>query len=599
MTVVPILLSLLGTFVLAAVLTPLVRLAAHRLGCLARPKSDRWHREPVAMLGGYAIAGGFAVGVAVFADARPLIPVLAGSALMFTLGALDDGFHFRATTKLVAQTAIAAVMVFLSPQVVVTGMPVIDLMLVVTWIVGITNAFNLLDNIDGLSAGIAALAALFYLGALAPAGVTPLAIAMAVFAGAALGFLVYNFRPASIFMGDSGSLFLGSFLGGAALLAAPQLKAGIAPVAAIPLLILLIPIFDTVFVTITRRMAGRSPMVGGRDHLSHRLVAIGIDERTAVLSLYGLAALGGGIALSLQYTDFGYAAIPIALYLILLASIGLVLGHVESHGEPEAAPRSPLVSDVAYHNRLYEVLLDAAFVALAYYAAFRLRFPGPEFQQFLTYFAASFPLVLASQLTALAMAGKYRQVWRTFGATEVLLIVRGLVMGVGGSVLLMLYLYRFQGFSRLVFAIDGVILAALLIGSRLAITSIDEYLRKQRSRGRPALIYGAGRGGVLLARELLENRALDLRPVGFVDDDPEKRRIRVEGLPVLGTFADLAALIERHEVAEVLISTRAIDRHQLADIAATCRERGVAVRSMRFSLEEIGPVPHIRHVQSR
>ena len=477
MNAVPILLSLLGTFVLAAVLTPLVRRAAHRLGCLATPKSDRWHREPVALLGGYAMAGAFGVGIAVFAEVRPLIPVLAGAAMMFALGALDDAFHFRAATKLVAQTAIAGVIVFLSPHVVVTGIAVIDLMLVVTWIVGITNAFNLLDNIDGLSAGIAVVAALFYLGALAPAGVTPLAIAMAVFAGAALGFLVFNFRPASIFMGDSGSLFLGSFLGGAALLAAPQLEAGIAPVAAVPLLILLIPIFDTLFVTVTRRLAGRSPMVGGRDHLSHRLVAIGIDERTAVLSLYGLAALGGGIALSLQYTDFGYAAMPIALYLILLASIGLVLWHVESQAAPDAAPSGPLVSDVAYHNRVYEVLLDAAFVALAYYAAFRLRFPGPEFQVFLTYFAASFPLVLASQLTGLAFAGKYRQVWRSFGATEVLVILRGLVMGVGGSVLLMLYLYRFQGFSRLVFAIDGVILAGLLVGSRLAIASMDEYLR--------------------------------------------------------------------------------------------------------------------------
>ena len=139
-------------------------------------------------------------------------------------------------------------------------------------------------------------------------------------------------------MGDGGSLFLGSFLGSAALLAAPELKAGLVPVAAIPLFILLIPIFDTAFVSVTRRLAGRSPMHGGRDHLSHRLVALGIDERRAVLALYVLAALGGVIALSLQHADFGYAAILIALYLILLAGIGIVLGHVEAHAAQTPSP---------------------------------------------------------------------------------------------------------------------------------------------------------------------------------------------------------------------------------------------------------------------
>ena len=322
---------------------------------------------------------------------------------------------------------------------------------------------------------------------------------MAAFVGAALGFLVYNVRPATIFMGDGGSLFLGSFLASAALLAAPELKAGLVPVAAIPLFILLIPIFDTAFVSVTRRLAGRSPLHGGRDHLSHRLVALGIDERRAVLALYMLAALGGLIALSLQHADFGYAAILIALYIILLAGIGIVLGHVEAHATPEGADSTappPLVSEVAYQNRWYEVLLDLALISLAYYAAFRFRFQGEAFAHFLTYFAASFPLVLACQMAGLAIAGKYRQVWRSFGARELMGIIKGVWIGVASSALVILYLpYRFEGFSRLVFAIDAVVLASLLVGARVAITSADEYLRRRRGVGRPVLIYGAGAGG--------------------------------------------------------------------------------------------------------
>lgn len=599
MRVTSTLLSLVGGFALSAALTPLFRKLAHWTGIVARPNSERWHRETIPVLGGYAIVAACAIATASSTDLRPLVPLIVGCGLMFGLGALDDLLHFRAATKLVVQTINAAVVVFLMPAAHITGIAPLDGLLSVVWIVGITNSFNLLDNIDGLSAGIASIAGLFFLAALVPGGPTPLGIAVAAFIGASLGFLIYNVRPASIFMGDSGSLFLGSFLGGAALLAAPELRAGIVPVAAIPLFILLIPILDTAFVSVTRRLAGRSPLHGGRDHLSHRLVALGIDERKAVLGLYVLAALGGVIALSLQHADVGYAAIVIALYLILLAGIGIVLGHVEAHALDAESRKQPLVSDVAYQNRIYEVLLDLALIALAYYAAFRLRFRGPEFGHFLTYFATSFPLILACQVGGLAIAGKYRQVWRSFGARELVGIIKGIAVGVAASVLLLTYLYRFQGFSRLVFVIDAAVLVFLLVGARLFITSVDEYLRTRRGTGRKALIYGAGSGGALLVRALLEDRSLSLLPVGFIDDDPSKRRLRLEGVPVVGTFDDLATVLEARGIAELVISIRSLERTRLAEAAAICRQRGVSIRSMRFALEEIGPVPSIRHAQGR
>jgi UDP-GlcNAc:undecaprenyl-phosphate GlcNAc-1-phosphate transferase len=592
-----ILFTLLGSFALSAALTPLCRSLARRVGALARPHSDRWHREPVALLGGSAIAMAFAIATVAGAPVAPLVPLFVATGLMFALGTLDDVLHFNATTKLVVQTIVAGVVVFLMPTTTITGIVAVDALLALVWVVGITNAFNLLDNIDGLSAGIAAVAGVFFLAALTPAGSSPLSVAVAAFVGAALGFLVYNVQPASIFMGDGGSLFLGSFLGSAALLAAPELKAGVVPVAAIPLFILLIPIFDTAFVSVTRRLAGRSPMRGGRDHLSHRLVAIGIDERRAVLALYVLAAAGGFIALTLQHADLGYAAILIALYIILLAGVGIVLGHVEAHVSGVEQTAQPLVSEVAYQNRVYEVLLDLALIALAYYAAFRFRFHGAAFTHFLTYFAASFPLVLACQVAGLALAGKYRQVWRTFGARELIGLIKGVATGFGLSAVLILYLYSFEGFSRAVFAIDAVVLVFLLVGSRVAITSADEYLRRRRGSGRPILIYGAGVGGTLLVRVLLEDRLHALAPIGFIDDDPAKRRIRLEGVPVVGTFGDLDAILAKGHVAEVIVSTKALDRSRLAETAAICRSHGVNVRAMRFALEEIGPVPAIRHVQ--
>jgi FlaA1/EpsC-like NDP-sugar epimerase len=258
------------------------------------------------------------------------------------------------------------------------------------------------------------------------------------------------------------------------------------------------------------------------------------------------------------------------------------------------------VSEVAYQNRWYEVLLDVALVSLAYYAAFRFRFHGEAFDHFLTYFASSFPLVLACQMAGLAIAGKYRQVWRTFGAQELMGIVKGVWIGVASSALVILYLpYRFEGFSRLVFAIDGVVLVSLLVGARVAITSADEYLRRRRGAGRVVVIYGAGRGGALLVRTLLEDRVHALAPVGFIDDDPAKRRLRLEGVPVLGTFEEMPSILAKYSIAEVLISIKGFDRQRLAEVAALCRERGVTIRSMRFALEEIGPVPTVRHAQGR
>ncbi len=586
---------LIGTFALSAVLTPVVRQVAIRLGRVASPRSDRWHTRPVAMLGGFAIMLSMTIALVGGGVIGSVLPLFAGAFAMFALGALDDELHFGAATKLVAQTVIGSVIVYLAPAVELTGLPIVDELIALGWVVGITNAFNLLDNMDGLSSGIAAIAGSFYLIILLDGGPTPLAIAIATFTGATLGFLIYNFQPAKIFMGDSGSLLLGCFLAGAALFAAPGAASQLAPIASVPLLILLIPIFDTAFVIVTRWMSGRPAMVGGRDHLSHRLVGLGMPERLAVLGLYGLAALGGMISISLLRVDYGFATIVLGAYLILLAGIGLVLGHVEAHAEAAEQPHAPLVAELAYRNRIYEVLLDVALLTLAYYAAFRVRFHGPEFAHFLGYLVAAFPVVLACQLSGLALAGKYRQEWRSFGAAEFLTILKGIAFGVAGSVLAILYLYRFEGFSRTVFALDAAFLAFLLIGTRVAITSVDDYLRRQRQRGDRVLIFGAGRGGTVLLRELLENPAHNLSPVGFIDDNPARRGMRIEGLEVLGALEDLPALIESHRPVEILVSVNGLDRGRLGVLATICRKHGLRARVMRFALEELGPVPHVRH----
>lgn len=580
---------LLTAFAMALILTPLVRAAARRLSFYARPSADRWHQKPVALLGGIAMFVSFILTVTATAPLRPLLPVLLASVLMFVLGLIDDVWHTRATTKLVGQTVVAALVVYFAPAVRITGFQVIDSLLAITWLVGITNAFNLLDNMDGLSAGVATIAGLCYLAVLMPATNPPIVAAIAAFVGATAGFLIYNFHPASVFMGDCGSLFIGSFLAAASLVAAPQFQTQLAPVALIPVFVLLVPIFDTVFVTLTRGLAGRSALVGGRDHTSHRLVALGITEPKAVMAMYGFALVGGLVGLSIEHLTFGYALILMALYIVWLVGLGVFLGHVEAQqGEAALRRAAPLPSEITNQYRVYEVLLDLALVSLAYYASLRIRFQDPELTHFLQYFARSFPIVIGCQLAGLWFAGKYRQIVGRFGSGELLTILRGIALGVSASVILVLYLYRFEGFSRGMFVFDGVILSFLLVGSRVAITTIDDYLRKQRRRGRRVLIYGAGRGGLLVVRELLQNADLGLAPVGFLDDDPLKRRQKLEGLAVHGSVLDLPEVAKRQRADEVLISIRDLSSEQFALLSRLCDDHGIGLQRMRLTIEPVG-----------
>ncbi len=573
---------------MAVAVTPLVKRLATRAGFVARPTTERWHRAPVALLGGVAIFSAFVASTLAFATLPPLATLLLCCGAMFVLGLVDDIWQLGPLPKLAGQIAIAVAVVLAAPPLDLTGSRIVDVGLALTWIVGITNAFNLLDNVDGLAAGVAAIAGLCYLVVLWPVAPLPFLVATAAFVGATAGFLVYNFHPASIFMGDSASLFLGLFLSALGLMAVPA-EGGLPSSTVVPILILLVPVFDTTFVTLTRRMAGRSPMTGGRDHTSHRLIALGVEERRAVLVHYGLTVVGGVIAFGVLHGAPGYAGVALGLYAIGLAALGIVLGHVESAQVQAgvALPDPPMLSEISYRNRALEVLLDASLAGLAYFASFAIRFQGTEFTHFLPYFARSLTLVVICQVAGLWMSGKYRQVWRGFAAKELTTILKGIAIGSAASVVVVLYLFRFIGFSRMVFVIDGVVLAAFLIGARVAVNRLDEYLMRWRGIDRRVIVYGAGRRGAMLVRDLLRASAVNLVPVGFLDDDPGKLRLRIEGLRVLGGISALNAALAKHRPAEVIVSTDQIDAERLDVIAECCRARSVRVRRLRVELEEV------------
>jgi len=298
-----ILLQSLAAFTVAGVvslvLTPLAIRAALRLGVLDRPGEHKSHDTPTPYLGGVAIVLAVTLAIAAAALVRgetvatltQLLGILAIALAMAATGLLDDLRGLPVAVRFGLQLAAAAGLWILEVRVDLTGEVLIDLPLTILWTVGITNAMNLLDNMDGLSASTATIASLWF-GAIAMVNGQFLVSALAfAVAGAAAGFLRDNRPPARIYMGDAGSLFLGVMLAALGMLL--SLDRGALVTAAVPVLILTVPVLDTALVTVARIRHGISPFQGGRDHTSHRLVRVGFPVPVAV-GLIAMASLAHG-----------------------------------------------------------------------------------------------------------------------------------------------------------------------------------------------------------------------------------------------------------------------------------------------------------------
>lgn len=570
------------------VLTPACRRLAHNCGFVAAPKEDRWHKTPTALFGGIAIAATtLAFGAVIPYDVR-LLQLLACGFVIAACGLADDFLSLKASTKLVMQISVASLLVFFGYRLGWTESMVLDAMLTLLWVVGITNGFNLLDNMDGLCAGTTVIAGAFLLITLVgDAGVTPQALYLAALLGATSGFLVYNVHPASIFMGDTGSLFLGLNLAGLTLTASDSGTSGVLSVVAGPILLLLIPIFDTTLVTVMRLLSGRRPSQGGRDHSSHRLVALGLPETTAVAILWALAVLGGAIAVLLRLNDQNWGGIAAMAFVIAMVIFAVYLSKIrvyedvadiEIHGGI-----TPLVVDFMYKRRVAEVLLDLCLIPLAYYSAYRLRFEGAAFAVHFPFFLTSLPVVLAAQLLSLFIVGGYRGSWRYFGLMDAVVFAKGVLMGTVASMIVIVFTYHFLNYSRAVFIIYAALLMLLLAGSRASFRLVGEFVHRRRSAGQRCVIYGTSDASLSTIRDAFGQQPFKL--LGFIDDDAVQVNSRLSGYPVLGNFRHLIDMVERNEVECVVLNNRIADVVKLQELESMCREREVELMTLQLNLK--------------
>jgi UDP-GlcNAc:undecaprenyl-phosphate GlcNAc-1-phosphate transferase len=514
---------------------------------------------------------------------------LAGIA-MFVVGVLDDRFQLSPLAKLVSSLIIGAFLVFSLGRQPTDPLPWAQTLVAIVFFAGVCHAFNLLDNMDGLAAGVALIAAAFLAGLLQDALGAPLVLLLVALCGALLGFLHWNRPPARLFMGDCGSLFIGAVVGGASLVPVLSDHGNMPWTWLMVIAILVVPLFDTGFVLVLRRLAGRKATRGGTDHVSHRLVSLGFSERSAVRILYLLGIVGGVTAWGLAWGGIEQMLPLAAVFAVVVTLVGVYLARVAAYDAQDfqALERSsfaPILKDLTFRWHAAEVMLDLVLIAACYYFAYRLRFEGQALDHFLPYFTASLPVVLGLKLASLYGSGLYQRSWETFGLRDVSVVLRGVLMGSVLSVLAAAYFYRLEGFSRVVFVIDALLLTIAIIGTRASFRSMSLVAASRSKRSRRVLVYGAGAFGQMIVRELRANAEWRMNPVAFIDDDPMKAHRWIMGVPVRGALAQLESTLRRYKVDEVILSSPSINgsiEHQIRDV---CTALDRPVRRLQISIQ--------------
>jgi UDP-GlcNAc:undecaprenyl-phosphate GlcNAc-1-phosphate transferase len=583
-----------ATFVLSAAATWAVRRLSYQHGWLALPRADRAHTTPTALFGGIAIFVSLSAGLLIFSGLPwPYPGLLALTTGVFFLGLADDIWDLRPQTKLVAQIA-AGFLLYLSGFHFNDALPrLVDLAIVVFWVVGITNAMNLLDNMNGLCAGTAAIAVAFRLMFFVNDGNVAGATASAVFLGAIVGFLVFNFPRASIFMGDAGSLVVGFVLAALNLTNGEAYSKGLFSVLFFPVLALALPIFDTAFVSVVRALSGRPLSHGGQDHTSHRLVAVGLSETAAVLVLHGISIASGMTAFVFYQVGFSYAWFIGVLLVLTLILFGVFLANVKVYpedqvpGDVSAGGRGhfSLVSNFTYKRTVLWVIVDTLTILVAWYAAFLVRYgQTPVWSAEVGRFTETVPIVVLGMLAGLYVRGLYRTDWQHLSFHELKAIVSGTLLGLTAALIGLAVTGNDVSQRVGLFTIALGANMLLLSGTRIFVRTLADMPRGRPHDFERVLVYGAGKGGELTIRELRSNAALSKMAVGFLDDDPGRKGMTLHGVPVLGGLDSLGAILAQQQVDAVLVSTRKLPRAREEQLTGLARSHGLTLYRLHIAV---------------
>ena len=613
------LLALLVPAVIAALITaalaPLTRKLAFAVGAIDRPGERKIHSAPVPRLGGLAVL--ISAAVVLFAlrtvkpfdhllNSRLLVGLAIGILPVLAISILDDIRPLSPLPKLLAQIAAAVIAVIsfgirLGPDVHLFG-KVIHLgwwavLISIVWIVGVTNAFNLIDGLDGLSAGLALISSLSLAGvSLLQSSYGVAAVALVV-AGALVGFLPFNVYPARMFLGDSGAASIGYILACIAVGGiSPRVSAGMAIL--VPVVVLGLPIADTLISIcrrVVRRMANAESfniLEGDRQHIHHRLLELGLHQKDAVLILYVIGIVLSGCAIGSMFLTSQSAAL-LLLTIMAASFVGISrLGYDEfaliRRGVMLRYYDAPVL-----RMSLFVVFIDLALSVAALYGAIVLKYDDFEITATRNLARSLLPLLPAITLTVFCAFRVYWRTWRTAGLSELLRPLAASFTA-GAAAWLICRISLLEPRPPTFFVLYALVLGVAAVGARASYRLLHEWSRRaatDRSDAMPVAIYTAGVRGAMALQNLLSNEGYGMRPVGFIDDDPKKAGKYVKGYRVFGSLDDLPEVIARERVKAVIVASERIDPERLIKANEMCRTAGTALLSfnVNFRVEEFAP----------
>jgi UDP-GlcNAc:undecaprenyl-phosphate/decaprenyl-phosphate GlcNAc-1-phosphate transferase len=561
---------LLATFAVSYLGCFAVRWITQKKGWVAQPSSDRWHQVPTSLHGGVAIFSAFLLGVIAWLYLSKngteyrnfdlhrikfhshLVILLSGISIIFVVGLIDDIFRIKPGMKLLGQLIAVSLVIFMGFGFDLTPYPWVNILFSYLWFVGIINAVNLLDNMDGVSSGVVAIGTLgvCLIGLFEEGGAVPLSVFIGgILIVSILGFWFHNKPPAKLFMGDSGSLVLGFVF--AALTIPSELNdfltsgfAGSIWGKVLQLLIAVtlaaIPILDTTLVTITRMMRGQSPSVGGKDHSTHRLAHSGLTAWQTLAVLYSVSGVCAVIAFFMDlYPDFaflvfGVAFLSITIVAVYLASVRIQVAPIKKEGWQQ------LVTSFAYRIPLIKMVLDVVLVGLSFHFAYLIRFDFQLSAYLRVAMLNALPIVVICCLISNFLFKVYEFSWRSASSRDILNYGFASVLGTVMSIALVTLLFSFGlGNSRGAYVIFCLVYFLALAGSRFSFRFIDDLLMRfrlhQTPEGKiPLLLYGSNRYAKATLDEIQHDDGnwFKYRVIGIVDSTDGSSGKLIQGIPV-------------------------------------------------------------------
>jgi UDP-GlcNAc:undecaprenyl-phosphate/decaprenyl-phosphate GlcNAc-1-phosphate transferase len=592
-----ILYPLIIAIIVSLMMIPVVRSVSFRTGKVAIPRSDRWHRKPTPTLGGVGMFIAFTIVLFIVyfsGHGHELFlkrwSILSGIALMFFVGVFDDFKPISPPIKVVFQLIAATMVIFFGGNTInFFRWPIANIILTFLWLIGITNAINLLDNMDGLAGGVALIASGFLSIFFWRTGYPDLLILSLAIGGSIIGFLVFNFPPAKIFMGDSGSMMLGFSL--AALAVARRTQASnIFAIVGVPTLVFLLPILDTGLVAITRILRGKSPAMGGTDHTSHRLVAFGLSERQAVLVLYTIAIVSGLASIGLEALDYDLSLVLIPVLLIFLSLFVAYLARMKvvSAEEEQLNGFTRWIVNLTFKRRIFELIFDLLLIGVSYYLAFWTRYGLNMTNDSMSLFLSSWPITLGVTYGSFYILGIYRGVWRYIGINDLIRYVGAAIISGGLAWIITKLALPNQIYPGEVFLLFILFLVIGLAGSRSSFLVLDRFYVRQFTgvQKENVLLYGATDAGEIALRWILRTPTTGYDVVGFLDDDELKWGSNIHGVNIIGNLTKLDQAVEERQVRGVIVTEeKLLHTAEGESLAADCRAKGIWLRVLRLEFE--------------